>query len=190
MTLKMTKDRTLIITKQGNTYQDENNAEMIKIILPKSINQIDLKDCYIYLSFINQQNVGNICDITEYLQEYSDDYYIVEVPMYQMFTHEAGKIQMWIKILHSPTDLVAKSNEVSYMIKPHKEVEGTIPEQELSIIDGLVTKLDATAIKVDEMSGTVEEIDEYVSELQQGEVLLVQSMLTAKIQDGDGEAEE
>lgn len=189
MVLKMTKDRTLIITKQSNTYQDENNAEMIKIILPKSINEIDLKDCYVYLSFINQQNVGNICDLTEYLQEYSNDYYIVEVPMYQMFTHEAGKIQMWVKVLHSPTEMVAKTNEVSYMIKPHKEVEETIPEQEMSIIDSLVAKMDKTVAKVDEMSGTVEEIDEYVSELQQGEVLLVQPMLTAKIQDDDGEVE-
>ena len=33
--------------------QDENNAETIKLILPKVINSIDLKDCYIYLSFIN-----------------------------------------------------------------------------------------------------------------------------------------
>lgn len=185
MVLKMTKDRTLIITKQGNSYQDENNAETIKIILPKRINEIDLKECYIYLSFINQQNVGNVCDITEYLQEYSDEYYVIKVPMCQMFTHEAGKVQMWVKLLHSSTEMVAKTNEVVYTIKPHKEVEGIIPEQEMSVIDGLVTKMGAITIKVNELSGTVEEIDEYVDELQQGEVLLVQPMLTAKIQDGD-----
>lgn len=185
MVLKMTADRTLIITKQGNTYQDENNAEMLKIILPKVLNGIDLKDCYVYLSFINQQNLGNVCDLTEYVAEYNNDYYVVEVPMYQMFTHESGAVRMRVKVLHTVTEMVAKTNEVSFTVQAHSEIEETIPEQEMSIIDGLVTKLDATAIKVDEVSGKVEDIDDYVEKLQQGEVLLVQPMLTAKIQDDE-----
>ena len=173
-TLRMSQNKILTITVQGNTYQDENNAETIKIILPKVINSIDLKDCYIYLSFINQQGLGNVSDLTKYITDYSDDYYVIEVPMYQMFTYEPGTIEVWIKVLHSPTQMVAKTNEVTYTIKPHKEIEGTIPKQEMSIIDNLVIKMDSTAIKVDEVSGKVEEIDDYVSELQQGEVLLVQ----------------
>lgn len=172
--LKMSSNKNLTITKSGNTYQDENNAEIIKIILSKTINGIDLKDCYIYLSFINQQGLGNVSDIKEYLKYYSEDYYMIEIPMYQMFTHEPGTIEMWIKILHSPTEMVAKTNEIKYNIKTHKEIEGTIPEQEMSIIDGLVMKLDSTAIKVDDISGKVEGIDDYVNELQQGKVLLVQ----------------
>ena len=67
--------------------------------------------------------------------------------------------------------MVAKTNEVIYTIKPHKEIDGTIPEQEMSIIDSLTMKLDATAIKVDEVTAKVEDIDEYVSERQEGEVL-------------------
>lgn len=174
MVLKMSKDKTLIITKSGNTYEDENNAESLKIILPKSLNGNDLKDCYVYLSFINQQGLGNVSDITKYIAEYSNECYVIEVPLYQMFTYVPGNIEMWIKVLHSPTQMVAKTNSVSYMIKAHKEIEGTIPEQEMSIIDNLVMKMDSTAIKVDEISGKVEDIDEYVSELQEGEVLLVQ----------------
>ena len=178
----MSKDKTLTVTKSGNTYQDENNAETIKIILPKVINSIDLKDCYIYLSFINQQGLGNVSDLTEYVTDYSEDYYAIEVPMYQMFTYEPGTIEMWIKVLHSPTQMVAKTNEVTYTIKPHKEIEGTIPEQEMSIIDGLVMKLDSTAIKVDEVSGRVQDI-------VQGEEQIVQPMLIAKVNE-ENESEE
>ena len=178
----MSKDKTLTVTKSGNTYQDENNAETIKIILPKVINSIDLKDCYIYLSFINQQGLGNVSDLTEYVTEYSDDYYVIEVPMYQMFTYEPGMIEMWIKVLHSPTQMVAKTNEVTYTIKPHKEIDGTIPEQEMSIIDGLVMKLDSTAIKVDEVSGRVQDIVD-------GEEQIVQPMLIAKVNE-ENESEE
>lgn len=182
MVLKMSKDKTLTVTKSGNTYQDENNAETIKIILPKVINSIDLKDCYIYLSFINQQGLGNVSDLTEYVTDYSEDYYVIEVPMYQMFTYEPGTIEMWIKVLHSPTEMVAKTNEVTYTIKPHKEIEGTIPEQEMSIIDGLVMKLDSTAIKVDEVSGRVQDIVD-------GEEQIVQPMLIAKVNE-ENESEE
>lgn len=178
----MSKDKTLAVTKSGNTYQDENNAETIKIILPKVINSIDLKDCYIYLSFINQQGLGNVSELTEYITDYSDDYYVIEVPMYQMFTYEPGTIDMWIKVLHSPTEMVAKTNEVTYTIKPHKEIEGTIPEQEMSIIDGLVMKLDSTAIKVDEVSGRVQDIVD-------GEEQIVQPMLIAKVNE-ENESEE
>ena len=150
--------------------------------MPKVINSIDLKDCYIYLSFINQQGLGNVSDLTEYVTEYSDDYYVIEVPMYQMFTYEPGTIEMWIKVLHSPTQMVAKTNEVVYTIKPHKEIEGTIPEQEMSIIDGLVMKLDSTAIKVDEVSGRVQDIVD-------GEEQIVQPMLIAKVNE-ENESEE
>lgn len=178
----MSKDKTLTVTKSGNTYQDENNAETIKIILPKVINSIDLKDCYIYLSFINQQGLGNVSDLTEYVTDYSENYYVIEVPMYQMFTYEPGMIEMWIKVLHSPTQMVAKTNEVVYTIKPHKEIDGTIPEQEMSIIDGLVMKLDSTAIKVDEVSGRVQDIVD-------GEEQIVQPMLIAKVNE-ENESEE
>lgn len=178
----MSKDKTLVITKSGNTYQDENNAETIKIILPKEINSIGLKDCYIYLSFINQQGVGNVSDLTEYVTDYLEDYYVIDVPMYQMFTYEPGTVEMWIKVLHTPTKMVAKTNEVTYTIKPHKEIEGTIPEQEMSIIDGLVMKLDSTAIKVDEVSDRVQDIID-------GEEQIVQPMLIAKVNE-ENESEE
>lgn len=173
LVLKMLENKSLTITKCGNTYQDENNAETLKIILPKAINNIDLTDCHIYLSFINQQGLGNVSDITTHIKDYLNAYYVIEIPIYQMFTYEPGNIKMWIKVLHSSTEMIAKSNEVNYTIKSHKEIEGTIPEQEMSIIDNLTMKLDATALKVDEVSGKVEEIDDYVSELQAGEVLLV-----------------
>ena len=178
----MSKDKTLTVTKSGNTYQDENNAETIKIVLPKIINSIDLKDCYIYLSFINQQGLGNVSDLTEYVTDYSEDYYVIEVPMYQKFTYEPGTIEMWIKVLHSPTQMVAKTNGVTYTIKPHKEIEGTIPEQEMSIIDGLVMKLDSTAIMVDEVSGRVQDIVD-------GEEQIVQPMVIAKVNE-ENESEE
>ena len=53
------------------------------------------------------------------------------------------------------------------------------------MLDSIVAKLDATSIQLGEVTAKVENIDEYVSELQEGEVMLVQPMLTAKIYDDE-----
>ena len=172
--LKMFADRNLIITKSSNMYQDENNAEKLKIILPKKINNIDLNECHIYLGFINQAGLGDTCDITKYLIDYSDISYAIEMPMHQMFTYEPGIIEMWIKVLHSPTEMVAKTNEVSLFVRAHKEAEGVIPEQNMSVIDELTVRLDATATKVDEVSNKVEGI---IS----GEEQITQNMVVGNI---------
>lgn len=172
--LKMSEDKTLTITRRGNTYQDEHNAETLKVILPKSINNIGLDECHIYLSFINQENLGQVIDITEFLTDYTDLFYSIEIPMYKAFTYKEGVVILWVKIINSEKMMVAKTNEVSYTIKPHLEVEGTVPEQELSVLESMAIKLDATAIKVDEVSGRVQEIVD-------GEEQIVQPMLISPI---------
>ena len=165
LVLKMSEDRNLMITKRGNSYQDENNAENIKIILPKILNEIDLKNCDVYLCFANQNGVGDTIKITDGLVDYKENHYVTYVPILQTFTYMPGTIQMWVKILYTPSKMNAKSNEVTYTIKAHRDVEGNMPEHQMSIIDDLVTKMDET-------SGKVDEIDDYVSELQKGVVLL------------------
>ena len=173
LVLKMLENKNLVIVRSSNAYKDENNAGKIKVVLQKTINNIDLTDCNVYLNFINQQNVGNSCDITSYIEDYLNICYIAEIPLQKMFTCEPGNAKIWVKILHIPTEMVAKTNEVNCTISSHKDFEGTIPEQELSIIDNLTMKLNATEIKLDEVSGKVGEIDNYVSELQTGDILLL-----------------
>lgn len=159
LVLKMLEDRSLVVTKSTYTYQDENNAEVLKIILPKTFNDIDLKDCYIYLGFINQKNLGNLYDITSYLNDYSDNRYVVQIPMYQTFTYEPGVIEMWIKILHTPTEMVAKTNAISHYVEAHKDTEGVIPEQELSVVDALVKRMDTIEPELDNIDDRVEDVE-------------------------------
>ena len=70
--------------------------------------------------------------------------------------------------------MIIKTNEVVKEIVPHREIEDTISEAEKSVLDSIVAKLDATSIQLGEVTAKVEDINEYVSELQEGEVLLVQ----------------
>lgn len=162
--LKMMENRTLVITKADTIYQDENNAEILKIILPKTLNNIDLRDCDILLGFVNQSNLGNVCDLTPYLSDYSSNRYVVQVPMYQMFTYEPGVIEMWIKILHSPTEMVAKTNSVSHVVVAHRDAEGVIPEQEMSVVDRLITRVGNVEIAVDDVNDRVDDTNERVDD--------------------------
>ena len=167
MVLKMLKDKSLVITKSCSTYQDENNAETLKVILPRNLNGVDLSSCFIYFNFTNQSGVGNVCDITSYLKSYSDIHYVVEFPMYQMFTHEPGKIEMWVKILHPQTEMVAKTNSVSHIVVAHKDVEDILPKPELSVIDKLVTQVSSVESTIEDMNTHITAIDSSVEELEE-----------------------
>ena len=185
MVLKMSKDKSLVITRSSTTYEGEHNAETIKIIVPKLINNNEIDKCLVWLNFINSDNLGRAIDITEFLQDYSDRYYSLEIPMDNIFTYKSGNINIWLKILSEDGELIIKTNKVVKTIIPHIEVEDTLSEVEKSVLDGIVAKLNATSIQLGEVTAKVEDIDEYVSELQQGEVMLVQPMLTAKIYDDE-----
>ena len=176
LVLKISKDKTLIITVPSITYKDEHNAETIKVIIPKQIDNKDVKQCSVWLCFINEEKLGKAIDISEFLTDYSSSYYYVEFPMDNIFTYVAGEVKIWLKFLDGKTEMVDKTNYVVKHIYKHpdEELDGEITEQERSVLESLALKLDATSIQLGEVTAKVEDIDDYVSELQQGEVLLVQ----------------
>lgn len=180
----MSDDKTLTITKYGNTYEDENYAEVIRILLPHELNSHSLKECTIELNLINQDNVGDVYDISDTLTEYDDELYMSNIPMSNAFTYKSGKIQMWIKIINLSTNMIAKTNIVSYNIRPHIDIEGTIPQQSLSLLDEWVLKmneiLQETKESINSFSGEIQglsknikDMNDYISELKKGSVLLV-----------------
>ena len=174
MVLKMSKEKTLITTVPSTTYKDEHNAETIKVIMPKQIGDKDLKQCSIWLCFINEEKLGRAIDVTEFLKDYSPSHYYIELPMDNIFTYVAGEAKIWLKLLDGQTGMVDKTN---YVIKhickhPDEELEGEITEQERSVLESLALKLDATSIQLGEVTAKVEDI---VS----GEEQIVQPMLVS-----------
>lgn len=174
MVLKMSKDKNLIITVPSITYEGEHNAELIKIIVPKLINGNNISEYLVWLNFINSDNVGRAIDITEFLQDYSEQHCSLEIPMDNIFTYKAGKIKIWLKISSKDDELIIKTNEIIKTIIPHIEVEDTLFEPENSILDDIIAKLDAAYIQLGEVTAKVENI---IS----GEEQIVQSMLIGTI---------
>jgi hypothetical protein len=178
MVLKMSNDKTLIMTVSGTTYKDEHNAETIKIIIPKQIDNNDLKHCSVWLCFINEEKLGKAIDVSEFLTDYSSSHYYIEFPMDNIFTYVAGEVKIWLKLLDGQTEMVDKTN---YVIKhickhPDEELEGEITEQERSVLESLTLKLNATSIQLGEVTAKVEDI---IS----GEEQIIQPMLISPIYD-------
>ena len=106
MVIKMSKDKSLIMTVSSPTYKDEHNAETIKIIMPKQIDDKDLKQCSIWLCFINEEKLGKAIDVSKFLTNYSSSHYYIELPMDNIFTYIAGEVKIWLKLLDGQTGLV------------------------------------------------------------------------------------
>lgn len=166
------------MTVSGTTYKDEHNAETIKIILPKQIDNNDLKRCSIWLCFINEEKLGKAIDVSEFLKDYSPSHYYVEFPMDNIFTYVAGKVKIWLKLLDSQTEMVDMTNYVTKHIYKHpdEELDGEITEQERSVLESLALKLDSTTIQLGEVTAKVEDI---IS----GEEQIVQPMFISPVYD-------
>lgn len=178
MVLKMSEDKTLIMTISSTTYKDEHNAETIKIIMPKQIDNKDSKRYSVWLCFINEEKLGKAIDVSEFLTDYSSSHYYIEFPMDNIFTYVTGEVKIWMKLLDSQTEMVDKTNYVIKHIHKHpdEELEGEITEQERSVLESLTFKLDATSIQLGEVVAKVENI---IS----GEEQIVQPMLISTIYD-------
>ena len=178
MVLKMSREKTLITTVPSTTYKDEHNAETIKVIIPKQIDNKDLKLCSIWLCFINEEKLGRAIDVTEFLKDYSPSHYYIEFPMDNIFTYVVGEVKIWLKLLDGQTGMVDKTNYVTKHIHNHpdEELEGEVTEQERSVLESLALKLDATSIQLGEVTAKVEDI---VS----GEEQIIQPMLISPTYD-------
>lgn len=176
MVIKMSKDKSLIMTVSSPTYKDEHNAETIKIIMPKQIDDKDLKQCSLWLCFINEEKLGKAIDVSEFLTNYSSSHYYIELPMDNIFTYIAGEVKIWLKLLDGQTGMVDYTNPVIKHIynHPNEDLEGEITEQERSVLESLALKLDATSIQLGEVSAKVEDII-------LGEEQIIQPMLISPV---------
>ena len=180
----MDSNKHLLVTKRGNTYEDENKAEQIKIILPKIINNHNLIDCIVNLNVIDSENVGDVIDITSLLLEYSDNFYFAEIPMTNTLTYASGNIKIWIKVIDADSNMIAKSGIATYSINSHIDIEETIPEKSLSLLDEWQIKMDNVLKQVQDIADgisfnaeilekQINDLQEFVEPLKQGEVFLV-----------------
>lgn len=163
--LNVSESRDLNIISRGSTYENENNAEKIRIIFPEEINSHNISDCVVNLNIINQNGEGDIIDITPLLTNYSKGGYYCEIDVSNKITHIPGRILMWFEIINTEYNMVAKTGIVGHIIKEHSDAVDIIPEQSISLLDDLQMKMESVISDIADIQG-------YVNTLKQGVVLL------------------
>lgn len=173
MILKMYEDKELVIAKTGNTYQDENNAETIKIYLPKIVNGIDIGTCSVWLSFLTS-NTGDAVEIKN-MSTYSDYYYVASLPMHQIFTEVVGNINMWINVVNKDKDFYLTTNPVSYTVKEKCVIDGETPVPDAPPVGSALERLK-------DVENAVVDIETRVENIAKGDEQIIQPMFIGKIE--------
>ena len=158
------------------------NIHFLAFQLQKAVLTFEGKDAKLYsiwLCFINEEKLGKAISVSEFLTDHSSSSYFIEFPMDNIFTYVAGKIKIWLKLLDDQTGMIDYTNYVTkhICVHPNEELEGEITEQERSILESLMIKLDATSIQLGEVTAKVENI---IS----GEEQIIQPMFISTIYDG------
>ena len=166
----MSSNKTLSITKSGNTFEDENKAENIKFILYKSINDIDIKECTVYLNFINADGRGKPVNLTKYISDYSDEYYVAEIPMSRVLTSAPGVIKLWLEITSLSSDMIARTGKVTCVIQDHDDIVCYIPEDDMPVLYEILKKVNDSYALIDEVNRKLEDLK---SELSSGSILMI-----------------
>lgn len=173
MILKMYEDKELVITKTGNTYQDENNAETIKMYLPKLINGVDIGECSVWFSFLTP-STGDAVEIKD-ISAYSDDYYVASLPMHQIFTEVVGNINMWINVVNKDKDFYLTTNPVSYTVKEKCVIDGETPVPDAPPVGSALERLK-------DVENAVIDIETRVENIAKGDEQIIQPMFIGKIE--------
>lgn len=121
MILRLDSNKNFMIAQNKYTiYEGENNAEVLRILLPKQINNANLTNCIVNLNILNDDNNRDAILLTD-LKTYSDDYYETNVEITKEYTYKPGKIFLWIDVINPGSEMLAKSSVVALMINSHME---------------------------------------------------------------------
>ena len=121
--LKMNDKKQLFITKYGNTFEGENNAESITVIVPKMLNEIEMVKCACYFNVLSTNSLDQLLyqktiNISPILKDYNNFYLSCEIDISKELTQKAGQVKFWIKVTNADNEMIAKTKKtVSWRVK-------------------------------------------------------------------------
>lgn len=171
--LNMSENKKLILSHNTTTYVGENNADSIKIFLPKQFQGFDLKnECFAILYVIIPDSENEMLvsgDAIELKLEYDSksDRYISNFDIGELYTQKEQNVILKIQILKGG-EVLAYTNEVSFRVVPHLTMNDIITDGDVKIFEQYI--LEMSEIKEEfkresENYYTKEEVQQYVNEV-------------------------
>lgn len=142
-------------------YEDENNADKVKILCPQFYDDYDLQECSVLLNYVIRTNTdieitgadGNTHTTRELGDStslsFSDEKYIIreeeflqaDINLDKDLTAYTGIIEFWLEIIHPQNNLIAKTNTVRLEVRNHISISDYIPESKLSLLNDLMLRI-------------------------------------------------
>lgn len=116
--IKMTEDKTLITTVKTNVYQGEENADMLRFLIPKIYDNKDISTCNVFLKYIlpDEENEDSI-KLTLTDDNYKD-FYCYATAIDISLTKSVGIVKLRIGIINEKDDFTLKTSEVYMNVRP------------------------------------------------------------------------
>ena len=126
--LTLNSEKELRCQLERVTFEGEHCAERITLELPAEIAGKPLDACVVTLCLENQ-NGADMIALGERLVAHGEGY-TAQVPLSAQHTACAGALEVWIEA--RAEEFLAKTNRVTFRIRPHKGAEEALPEAQVS----------------------------------------------------------
>lgn len=148
----MNDKKEIANTQKSANYQNENNCEIIRLILPTKYNNVDLRKCKINMNYINSKNQGDIIPL-EYIGQYnnSNDLIIFETNLTTKITANADTYIVWFDITSVSGDFNLKTNTSTLLINSHKEIIDYISDEQLTLFNNYQIKIEQLLVTANQI---------------------------------------
>lgn len=106
--IKMNDDKSLVTTVRAPIYQNENNADTLKFLLPTSYENEDIANCTVLLMYQHSDNLESFEELG-FVPELYKGYYQYTLKVDTKLTSIAGRVKIRLNIVNTEDDFVLKS---------------------------------------------------------------------------------
>lgn len=132
--IKMNDDKSLVTTVRTPIYQNENNADTLKFLLPTSYENEDIADCVVLIMYQHADQVETFEELG-FVPELYKGYYQYTLKVDTRLTSIAGRVKVRLNIVNTDKDFVLKSGHTFIDIIPMNNNPNIDEENKNDIID-------------------------------------------------------
>lgn len=172
-------NKRAIISHMRQTYQNENNADVLRFMMVPEFNGLSIKDDCLVMWTISNEDESLIIDTGQitWKDELIDGYLVSEILINSTVTQVPGELKIRIKILSTNNNMVAKTNPCSFSVEKHPDSAETLPEGSLTLLNQW--QIDMTNLR-DEMTVSLTEIRQISDDVSDAKTEVNENLIMVK----------
>lgn len=140
MYVKMSADKSLIVTVPTTLYQGERNADLITFLVPAEYESKNIADCEMQMLYVTPDGETH-AEALRYQPEMYKDYLQYSTVVGTGLTAQEGEVVVWLTAQDEDDFLVVKTGEVIAYIRPCRDMSDI--SEDVGRIDRLEMQVEA-----------------------------------------------